>query len=194
MPAFGGVALQAVGSFAEVRLSCRFWGRSRRSSLRRRRLAIWSVALGGAGMPAGLAVDVRTRGAYATFACGCSFLGTSSNGASSMITLRLLASRASNLGGAEHPVRLEQHPRVQPQACNAEPPDRSQQCYGFGQRSQDQSKLSLEGYMDQQPRAGKLDRQVQEQGVARVRVVLMDPLPFPKYLPYLSLLVGNPAA
>ena len=58
-------------------------------------------------------------------------------------------------------------------------------------KGQDQSKPSLEGYMDQQPRAGKLDRQVQEQGVARVRVVLRDPLSFPKYLPYLSLLVGN---
>ena len=48
--------------------------------------------------------------------------------------------------------------------------------------------------MDQRPRAGKLDRQVQEQGVARVRVALRDPLSFPKYLPYQSLLVGNPAA
>ena len=63
-------------------------------------------APGGTVMPAGLAVDVRTRGAYTTFACGCSFLGTSSNGASSMITLRLLASRASDLGGADAVLRL----------------------------------------------------------------------------------------
>ena len=66
-------------------------------------LAMWSGAF---GMTAGFAVEVRTRGAYTTFACGGSFLGTSSNGASSMNTLRLFASRASDLGGADATLRL----------------------------------------------------------------------------------------
>ena len=107
---FGAAALQAVGSFA---VSAAKSGSAAASGAEAGEalfgggaLAIWSGALGGTTMPAGLAVDVRTRGAYTTFACGCSFLGTSSNGASSMITLRLLASRASDLGGADAVLRL----------------------------------------------------------------------------------------
>ena len=97
---FGAAALQAVGSFTVLA------AKSGSAAASGAEAAIWSGALGGTTMPAGLAVDVRTRGAYTTFACGCSFLGTSSNGASSMITLRLLASRASDLGGADAVLRL----------------------------------------------------------------------------------------
>ena len=106
---FGGVALQAVGSFA---VSAAKSGSAAASG------AEAGEALFGGGPgnmerrpwrdrnASRLGSGCADTGCVHNLCRGCSFLGTSSNGASSMITLRLLASRASDLGGADAVLRL----------------------------------------------------------------------------------------